>query len=91
MPGYGGGCLVTEGSALWGAWSRASAPGGGAWSVGVLSPRLVPGPGGAWSQGVSVPGGVGDISACTEADLHPVNRTTHTCKNITLPQLRCRR
>ena len=49
----------------------------------------VPGPGGdAWSRGVSGQGG--GIQACTEAD-PPVNRITHTCKNITLPQLRCGR
>ena len=43
----------------------------------------VPGPGGgAWSRGVSGQGG--GIQACTEAD-PPVNRITHTCKNITLP------
>ena len=47
----------------------------------------VPGPGGCtWSGGVPGPGGVpGQV-------LPPsVNRITHTCKNITLPQLRCGR
>ena len=36
-----------------------------------------------------VPGG-GCIPACNGVD-HPVNRITDTCKNITLPQLRCGR
>ena len=35
--------------------------------------------------------GVGVIPACTEADTPPVNRITHTCKNITLAKLRCGR
>ena len=71
MPGYGGGCLVTEGSALWGSRSRASAPGGvpGLWGCLVPGGCLVQGVLGP--RGVSVPGGVGDISACTEADLPP--------------------
>ena len=44
----------------------------------------VPGPGGCtWSGGVPGPGGVYLVP--------PVNRITHTCKNITLPQLRCGR
>ena len=58
------------------------APGGvpgldGAWS------------GGAWPRGCLVWGG--SIPACTEADPPPVNRITHACENITLPQLRCER
>ena len=57
--------------------------------------------GGVWSGGVPAPGGVclvrgglvwgGGIPACTEADPPPVNRITHACENITLPQLRCGR
>ena len=58
-------------------------------------------PGGVYSRGcllrgkggVCSQGGVcsrGGIPACTEADT-PVNRITDTCKNITLPQLRCER
>ena len=35
--------------------------------------------------------GGGGIPSCTEADTLPVNRITHTCKNITLAQLRCGR
>ena len=31
----------------------------------------------------------GSIPACTEADPHPVNIFTHTCKNITFAQLHC--
>ena len=46
----------------------------------------VPGPGGVPGPGVYlVPGG------CTWSGTPPVNRITHTCKNITLPQLRCGR
>ena len=30
-------------------------------------------------------------NACWDSTLPPVNRITHTCKNITLPQLRCGR
>ena len=39
--------------------------------------------------GVPGSGGCG-IPTCTEAD-PPMNRITHTCENITLPQLHCRR
>ena len=45
--------------------------------------------GGVCSWGRSVCSG--GIPACTEADAPPVNRITDTCKNITLPQLRCGR
>ena len=47
--------------------------------------------------GVSAPRGVQEWSggqypnACTEADPPPVNRITHACENITLPQIRCGR
>ena len=49
-------------------------------------PGGVPGPGWgcAWSQGGAWSGGVDGIPACTEADPSPVNRITHTSKNITL-------
>ena len=50
-------------------------PGGG------LLPGAVCSWGGSWM----------DIPACTEADPRPVNRITHTCKNITLAHLRCGR
>ena len=46
---------------------------------------------GVYSWGVSAPRGWCGIPACTEADTPPVNRITHTCKNITLTQLRCGR
>ena len=55
-------------------------PGGGEYLV---PGGGVPGPGG----GYLVPGG-GTWSGTPPP---PVNRITHTCKNITLPQLRCGR
>ena len=62
-----------------GAWSQ-----GGCLVQGVHGPGGVHGPEGAWSRGMClVPGGSG-IPACTEADPPPVNRITHTSKNITL-------
>ena len=70
-------------------------PGGGLLLEGMSAPGgSTPGGGGAWS-GRSAPGGGGawsggGIPACTEAD-PPVNRITHACENITLPQLRCGR
>ena len=36
-------------------------------------------------------GGVGWVSQHALRQTPPVNRITHTCKNITLPQLRCGR
>ena len=89
VPGLGG-CTWSRGVYLvsgvylvpWGYLVRGSVPGLG----GIPGPAgCVPGPGGCtWSRGGtwswgSVPGQV----------LPPVNRSTHTCKNITLPQLRC--
>ena len=59
---------------------------GGLLAGGCLA-RGSPCPGGSACWGVCLLGG---IPACTEAD-PPVNRITHTCKNITLPQLRCGR
>ena len=51
--------------------------------------RGMPGRGVPCLRGVEVwSGGWGGIPACTEAD-PPVNRITHACENITLPQLRC--
>ena len=44
-------------------------------------------PEGGLCLGVSVQGGV----SLTETLFPPVNRMTHRCKNITLPQLRCGR
>ena len=68
LPGPGGVCLVTGGFSL--------VPGGGSPCWGVLL-----GPGGVclvWGGVCLVPGGFsGDPSP-------PVNRITHTCKNITL-------
>ena len=49
----------------------------------------MPGPGGSAPGGILVLGS--GIPACTETDPPPVNRITHTCKNITLPKLHCRR
>ena len=48
----------------------------------------------SWGGGLFLLGGVcswGGIPACTDADPSPVDRMTDTCKNITLPQLRCGR
>ena len=79
LPGPGGGCLL--GPRGW--WS--------AWSGGVVC--LVPGgcllgPGGGWSarsRGVSArSGGVSAWSRGIYLPPPPVNRITHTCKNITL-------
>ena len=72
-----------------GVWSQGCLLLGGVCSWGVSAP------GGVWCRGsalgvVSAPGGC--IPACTEADtLPPVNRITHACENITLPQIRCGR
>ena len=88
----GWGCL------LWGvsAPRGVSAPGG----LSTLGGCLLPGGcllrGGVCSRGVSAPRGLsapgGCSPACTEADTTPpVNRITHACENITLPQLRCGR
>ena len=47
--------------------------------------------GGVTALGDLLGGAVCDgIPACTEADPpSPMNRSTHACENITLPQLRC--
>ena len=58
--------------------------GGGTWSGGCTWFR-----GCTWSGGVPGPGGCTWSGGCQV--LPPVNRITHTCKNITLPQLRCGR
>ena len=58
----------------------------GVCSWGVSAPR-----GRCLIQGGLLHGGGGSIPACTEADTPHVNRITHTCKNITLAQLRCGR
>ena len=85
--------LVPGGSApkgcTWSWWGLLQ--GGCTWSGGVPCPRGVylvpggvPGPGGVCSGGMYlVPGGY--------QVLPTVNRITHTCKNITLPQLCCGR
>ena len=95
VPGPWGVYLVPGGCT----WSRGGVPGPGGgctWSKGgylvqgglYLVPGGVPGPGGctwSWGGGCTWPRGVpGQV-------LPPVNRITHTCKNITLPQLRCGR
>ena len=78
VPGPQGGCTWSGGST----WSRGVylVPGGepGPWGV-----YLVPG-GCTWS-----PGGCTWSQGGTWSGTPPVNRITHTCKNITLPQLRC--
>ena len=85
-------CPISQHALHWG--------GGGFCSWGVSGPGVVSAPGrGAWSWGVpaSGPGGCLPlvprgvcVTACNGADT-PVNIITDTCKNITLPQLRCRR
>ena len=48
--------------------------------------------GGTWSQGVHlVPGGEPGPGGVPGQVFPPVDRITDTCKNITLPQLRCER
>ena len=83
-----------------GAWSRGGVPGLGVYLVqggvylvrGVGVPRpgvyLVRG-GVPGSGGVPGPGGCTWSGVCTWSGTPPVNRITHTRKNITLPQLRC--
>ena len=51
--------------------------------VGVSAPRGGLFPEGVWSGGVSAPGGM-SASVHTGIPHPPVNRITHTCKNITL-------
>ena len=56
---------------------------------GVCSGRGVSAPGGVCSGGLcSGGGGVVSKHVLRQTPL-PVNRITHTCENITLPQLRC--
>ena len=104
VPGPGGGCTWSQGGVYlvpggctWSrggcTWSRGGVPGPGG---GVPGPGGgVPGPGGGtWSGGVYlVPGGVYLVPGGVPGQVlpPPVNRITHTCKNITLPQLRCGR
>ena len=64
-------------------WGGGACSQGGAWLGGACSGGVT-GLGGAWSWGM------GGIPACTEAD-PPVNRITHACENVTLPQFRCGR
>ena len=90
LPGPGGVCLVPGEGVL---------PGGGgvsAWSQGGFSlvggVCLVPGGvclvlgGSAWSRGgwFSLAGGLPGPGGALPGDPPPVNRITHTCKNITL-------
>ena len=87
VPGPGGLCLAQRGVPGPGGClvlGECLVPGECLLPRGCLVLGGVPGP-----RGVSAPGGI-CIPACTEAE-PPVNRITHTCKNITLPQLRCRR
>ena len=84
------GCLLPGGSDLWGV----SALGGcllRGWGCLVPGGCLLLGEVSA-QGGCLLPGGVG-IPACTEADTPPPREQnhTHTCKNITLAQLRCGR
>ena len=66
---------------------------GGVCSSGMSTPKGCLLQEGVCSQGTSAVGGCllwgGGIPACTEADISPVSRITHTCENITLPQLHC--
>ena len=85
VPGLGGSALggLLQGGLPGPGGGGVSAPGGCAWSGGVvcLTQGGVPGPGGC-------------IPACTEADTLPPLWTeflTHACENITLAQLRCGR
>ena len=101
LPGPGGVYLVRGVPGLGGCtWSW----GGCTWSQGcVPGPGDVPGPGGVYLVCGGVPGPWGVYlvpGGCTWSQeggvpgqvlLPPVNRITHTCKNITLPQLRCGR
>ena len=97
-----GGCVSAPGGVclLWGvsAWGVSapgvgvSAPGGGVCLGGCVSA-----PGGGVSAlgcvclgGVCSGGSASVHSACWDTTPPPVNRITHACENITLPQLRCR-
>ena len=81
-------------------WSQEGAPGprGCTWSRGYLVPGMylvlggVPGLGGCtWSRGVYLVPGVYLVLREGVRYSPPVNGITHTCKNITLSQLRCGR
>ena len=107
LPGPGGtwsgGCTWSGGVPGPGGYLVWGVPGLG----GVPGPGGVPGQGCTWSRGGGctwsggvylvwgvylVPGGVPGPRGCTWSGTPPpVNRITHTCKNITLPQLRCGR
>ena len=49
------------------------------------------GRGGSLSRGVCVGGGEGSVQGVSLTETPLVNRITDICKNITLPQLHCRR
>ena len=103
--GVGGWCTWSRGVYLaWGVYLvLGGVPGlggylvqGGVPGLGVPGPRGVPGPGGVPGLGdVPGPGGCTWFRGCTWSQgvpgqvLPPVDRITDTCKNITLPQLRC--
>ena len=83
-------------------WSQGGVPGprGCTWSQGVPGPKGgVPGPGVVYLvPGIPDPGGMYLVWGVVPGPggvpgqvLPPVNRITHTCKNKTLPQLRCGR
>ena len=57
---------------------------------GVSAPRGFAWSGGAWSRGFACYGGMLSQHALRQTP-SPVNRITHACENITLPQLRCGR
>ena len=80
--------------------------GGCTWSGGVPGPGCVPGSRGVylvWGRGCTWSWGVPCLGGCAPSlggvpgpggvvsGTPPMNRITHTCKNITLPQLRCAR
>ena len=71
---------------------------GGVCSGGMSAPGVVPAPGGCLLQGVCVcsrggllPRGGVVVPQYALRQTPPVNRITHACENITLPQLRCGR
>ena len=100
-----GGCLLWGVSAPGGVCSRGCLLLVGVCSLGCLL-LGVSTPGGclllggvcSWGWGVSAPGGASALEGGRVVSQHalrqtptPVNRITHACENITLPQLRCGR